>query len=361
MNNTRSNAEEGHHRMNIAITSLYLPSGSKIGVGYSVHAFANALVARGHRVTVFSQSGACHDSLYDVQVVPVGRRFRTFRFAWNLRRYDWSRFDVLHSHGDDWFLWGCKIPRHIHTFHGSCLAEMLHANGFVAKLRMAALALCEFSACFLPDELVAVSRNTRRYNPFAKKVIANGVDLDTFRVGREKSPVPAVLFVGTMGGRKRGKLLLDIFQKEIAPAMPGAEFWAVCDEPIVGNGVRWYGRVTTQELAALYRCAWVFCLPSTYEGFGIPYIEAMASGTPVVATPNVGALEVTENGRYGIICDESELGRTLLHILGDPGKRTQLCRVGLERACEFGWDRICAEYEALYTKGSQPLVETVAG
>ena len=346
--------------MNIAISSLYLPSGSKIGVGYSVHAFANALVGRGHRVTVFSQSGASDDSLYDVEVVPVGRRFRTFRFAWNLRRYDWSQFDVLHSHGDDWFLWGCQLPRHIHTFHCSCIAEMLHAKGFFAKLRMAALALCELGVCFLPDELVAVSKNTRRYNPFAKQVIANGVDLDTFRVGLGKSEVPVVLFVGTMRGRKRGKMLLDIFQREIKPAMPSAEFWAVCDEPIVGKGVQWYGRVTTQELADLYRRAWVFCLPSTYEGFGIPYIEAMASGTPVVATPNAGALEVTENGRYGIICNEGDLGSTLVQLLGDPGKRIQLCRVGLERACEFGWDRVCAEYEALYIKGSRLLKERVA-
>ena len=52
--------------MNIAIISLYLPSGSKGGVGYQVHYFANALVRRGHSVTVFSQSGASKDSLYKV-------------------------------------------------------------------------------------------------------------------------------------------------------------------------------------------------------------------------------------------------------------------------------------------------------
>jgi len=346
--------------MNIAITSLYLPSGSKIGVGYTVHAFANALVRRGHRVTVFSQSGASPDSLYEVEVVPVGSRFRTFRFAWNLRHCDWSRFDVLHSHGDDWFLWGCKRPRHIHTFHGSCLAEMLHAQGFIEKLRMAALALCEFAACFIADELVAVSRNTRRYNPFAKMVIANGVDLDAFRPGGDKSPAPTVLFVGTMRGRKRGNMLLSIFQKELLPALPGAEFWAVCEEPIAGEGVRCYGRVTTEELADLYRRAWVFCLPSTYEGFGIPYIEAMASGTPVVATPNPGAMEVTDGGRYGLLSEDRELGQTLLEILGDAGRRIQMCRVGLERACDFGWDRICAEYEALYEADAEIIQETVA-
>jgi len=231
--------------VNIAITSLYLPSGSKIGVGYVVHAFANELVRRGHAVTVFSGSGPSPDSLYQVVVVPSGRHLRTFSFAWKLRRHDFSRFDVLNAHGDDWFLWGCKRPRHVHTFHGSCLAEMLHAKGLAQKLRMAALALCEFGACLLADELVAVSANTRRYNPFVKTVIPNGVDTKAFQPRSEKSAAPALLFVGTLGGRKRGALLLDLFQKQIRPRIPNAEFWAVCEERLrgkacAGSGVcRW--------------------------------------------------------------------------------------------------------------------------
>ena len=60
-----------------------------------------------------------------------------------------------------------------------------------------------------------------------------------------------------------------------APADPGA-------------GITVLGRLDDEELAREYRAAWVFCLPSSYEGFGIPYAEAMASGTPVVATPNPG-------------------------------------------------------------------------
>src|SRR5579862_1055184 len=180
--------------MNIAITCLYLPSGSKIGVGYQVHYLANQLVRRGHRVTVFSPCGPCDDSLYKVEQVYPGRRLRTFGFAWALRRVDFRAFDVLHACGDDWFLWGVKRPRHIHTFHGSCLAEMLHARGAVARLRMAALAACELNACSVADELVAVSANTRRYNPFVRRVIPNGVDLGVFTPSRAKSDRPSLLF-----------------------------------------------------------------------------------------------------------------------------------------------------------------------
>ena len=96
--------------MKIALLSLYLPSGSKIGVGYQVHYLANALVKRGHSVTVFSQTGASEDSLYEVAVLCPRKRLRTFGFAWDLRAYDFSRFDVMNAHGDDWFLWGRKRP-----------------------------------------------------------------------------------------------------------------------------------------------------------------------------------------------------------------------------------------------------------
>ena len=334
--------------MNIAITSLYLPSGSKIGVGYVVHAYANELVRRGHSVTVFSQSGPCPDSLYDVVVVPSGNRMRTFGFAWNLRKFDFSGFDVLNAHGDDWFLWGCKRPRHIHTFHGSCLAEMLHAKGFTTKLRMAALAICEFGACFLADELVAVSENTRKYNPFVHRVIPNGVDLAAFHPAVEKSATPALLFVGTMRGRKRGAMLLDLFRRKIRLRIPNAEFWAVCEEEVSGEGVRWFGRVELKKLTELYSRAWVFCLPSSYEGFGVPYIEAMASGAPVVATPNPGACEVTSGGKYGLLVTDEKLAETLLRVLEDGALRERLRDAGLKRARDFGWDRICAEYETLY-------------
>ncbi len=334
--------------MNIAITSLYLPSGSKIGVGYQVHALANSLVGRGHEVTVFSQTGASADTQYEVVVVPPGARLKTFGFAWDLRRFDFRRFDVLNAHGDDWFLWGKSRPRHVHTFHGSCLAETLHARGLTAKTRMAALALCEYSAAALADELVTVSANTQRYLPFVKKVIPCGVDLQAFSPGGEKSDVPSLLFVGTMHGRKRGAMLLDLFQKEVRPQVPNAEFWAVCENPVEGPGVRWFGRVPAETLTDLYRRAWAFCLPSTYEGFGVPYIEAMASGVPVVASPNVGAREVLQEGKSGLVVPDAELGAALVRVLTDETLRSEMRSAGLVRAQDFGWDRVCAEYESVY-------------
>jgi phosphatidyl-myo-inositol alpha-mannosyltransferase len=98
----------------------------------------------------------------------------------------------------------------------------------------------------------------------------------------------------------------------------------------------------------LYRRAWVFCLPSTYEGFGVPYIEAMASGTAVVATPNVGAREVTGDGKWGVVAADERLGDELVRLLEDDQERKRLERLGLERSRAFSWERVCERYEAVY-------------
>jgi phosphatidyl-myo-inositol alpha-mannosyltransferase len=337
--------------MNIALTSLYLPGDSKIGVGYQVHGLANALVKRGHRVTVFSQCESGAGAAYEAVVVPARRQWATFGFAWDLREVDFSGFDVLNAHGDDWFLWGRRRPWHVHTYHGSCLAEMLNAHGLKAKLRMGVLAACEYNSLLLCDKRVTVSENTRRYIPGIQHVIPCGVQTQRYRPGGAKADRPTVLFVGTMHGRKRGRMLLELFERQVRTAVPGAELWCVCDRPTdlqPAAGVKFFGRIPEEELIALYRQAWVFCLPSTYEGFGVPYIEAMASGTAVVATPNPGAVEVTQNGRSGRVCEDEGLGPALVELLTDRGERERLVGVGLVRAQDFDWATVCERYEALY-------------
>jgi glycosyltransferase involved in cell wall biosynthesis len=151
-----------------------------------------------------------------------------------------------------------------------------------------------------------------------------------------------------MLGRKRGAMLLDVFKSEIKPRIPQAEFWAVCEEPVDGDGIRWFGRAPLEQLADLFRRAWVFCLPSSYEGFGVPYIEAMASGTPVVASPNVGAIEVTRGGEDGLIASDDELANVLIRALIDADLRRQLRDAGLRRARDFRWDVVCSQYESIY-------------
>ena len=343
--------------MNIAMISLYLPSDSKIGSGYQAHYMANALTKRGHRVTMFSPCEPSEGSLYKTVTVNPGRRLRTFGFALKLRKIDYSEFDLVHAHGDDYWLWSRRrYPTHIRTMHGSCLAEALHIPGLSDKLRMLMLGLSEILATIVADRTVCVSRNTTRYYPYpwVRDVIMNGVDTGAFRPsaadGNERESAPTILFVGTYHNRKRGKLLMEEFEAVIRPALPDAQLWMVCESAPEAAGVTVFNRIPLEQLTDLYRRAWVFCLPSSYEGFGVPYIEAMASGLPVVATPNPGACEVLDNGKFGILTEPGVLGKTILELLQNGAERERLTALGLQRVQEFTWDHIVDQYEAVYSQ-----------
>lgn len=333
--------------LRVAMISYYLPSGSKIGVGYQVHALANALVDRGHSVTVFSSCGPSPGARYKTETLSLSGSNRTFKFALRLRHVDWTRFDVLHAHGDDYWLWRRRVPAHVRTLHGSCLSEALWVKGSRERLRMLLLGLSEVLASVVADETVAVSANTRRWLPWVRSVVPNGVDLARFRPG-ERSLTPSLLFVGTYLHRKRGKLLTEVFQREVLPVVPDAELWMVCEDAPALPGVKVLGRVSDEELAELYRRAWAFCLPSTYEGFGIPYIEAMGSGCPVVATRNSGAVEVTCNGRLGVIAGDDRLGEAIVNLLTSASERQRLAQEGLNNVSRYDLRTVAAAYEAIY-------------
>ncbi len=81
-------------------------------------------------------------------------------------------------------------------------------------------------------------------------------------------------------GASGAPLLAEAFPRDVLPAVPDAELRMVTQDAPAdpGAGITVLGRLDDEELAREYRAAWVFCLPSSYEGFGIPYAEAMASG-----------------------------------------------------------------------------------
>jgi glycosyltransferase involved in cell wall biosynthesis len=335
--------------LRIAMISYYLPSGSKIGVGYQVHALANRLVDRGHDVTVLSACEPVEGARYRHRMVRPRGRLRTFRFATQLRRVDFSSFDVLHAHGDDYWMWRRRARGHVRTLHGSCFEEALHIKGVVERTRMVMLGFSEVLASLVADRTVVVSPATRRWTPWVRNVIPNGVSLAP-AVGTPRADHPVVLFVGTWGGRKRGRLLAEAFGEHVVPGLPGAELWMVSrDVPDhVPAQVKALGRVGDEELAELYARAWVFCLPSSYEGFGIPYAEAMAAGTPVLATPNPGSRYVTDEGRCGVLADEDDLGPALRRLLTDESARERYGELGRTRAEVFTLDAVTSSYETVY-------------
>jgi glycosyltransferase involved in cell wall biosynthesis len=141
--------------------------------------------------------------------------------------------------------------------------------------------------------------------------------------------------------------VLDLFEQVIRPAVPESELWFVADERVDVPGVRSFVRVGDDELASLYRRAWAFVLPSTYEGFGVPYLEAMASGTIPVATPNDGAAELLADGP-GLVVDDPELGATLAGLLADPERCRRAGLEARERALAYDLREVVLHYEAVY-------------
>lgn len=338
------------------MVSNYLPSGSKIGVGYQADALARALVRRGHSVEVWSPSPPMEDATYVQHPIEVGRRMRTFRMALALRGIDFGDADVVHAHGDDYWLWSRRAPVHVRTMHGSCFEEARTIPGAKEKLRMVVLGLTELLATAVADRTVLVSPQTARWMPWVRTVIPNGVDAERFAPHGSRADHPVVLFVGTWERRKRGRMLAEAFARDVLPHVPGAELRMVTqDAPAdVPAGVTVLGRLSDDALAEEYARAWVFCLPSTYEGFGIPYAEAMTAGLPVVASPNPGARYVTDEGRFGVLTDDESLGRSLRELLTDDEARATWSARSLERSTEFALDRVAAAYERIYRGEDAP-------
>jgi phosphatidyl-myo-inositol alpha-mannosyltransferase len=337
--------------LRIAMISNYLPSGSKAGVGYQAHALASSLVARGHEVTMFSLCPPMPDASYRTEQIEVGNRWRTFGFALALRRIDFSSFDVLHAHGDDYWLWRRRVRAHVRTMHGSCLAEAVRIPRLREKIRMLALGLTEILATAVADRTILVSPQTREWLPWISGVIPNGVDVERFAPNDcERSAVPTVLFVGTYANRKRGRLLMDVFEREVRPAVPTARLVMVCSDAPPAPGVVVTGRIDEAELVAWYQQAWVFCLPSSYEGFGIPYAEALGAGLPVIATPNPGAQYVLDGGRYGVIASPEHLGSELIRLLSNADERRVASVRSLARSTTFALSSVTTAYEDLYQR-----------
>ena len=178
------------------------------------------------------------------------------------------------------------------------------------------------------------------------------------RLGIER---PYVLFVGTLEPRKNLVRLIPAYRRVVEAAslphtlvLAGPLGWRAQDVhrelAVPGSGkVMLTGRVVAGDLDALYWNADAFCYPSLYEGFGLPVLEAMVRGIPVVCSNASSLPEVA--GDAAILVDPrsiEQLAEALTRVLSDDRERARLGTAGRARAEDFSWERTARETLEVY-------------
>lgn len=356
------------------------------GIGRYTRSLVDALgrVDKDDDITLFSAERPTHERGF-----PAARRFRTV-----IGPLDNRRMTIL------WHRLGAPLP--IETFAGR--ADVLHAPDFSLPPTLGArtvvtihdLAFMTHPECAVPalraylnrvvpraarraDQIIAVSQRTADdlvellgVEPKKITVIHLGVDPSVQRVedaDRLSAAVtryglrrPFVLAVGTIEPRKNFARLIEAFslakERIGGPAqlvIAGRKGWLyddvfqAVDRLGVRDDVRFLDYIPDGDLPTLYSLAAVVAMPSLYEGFGIPIVEAMACGAPVVAS-SAGSLPeiVGDAGLLAAPADVDALADALTRAVSDETLRAQMIARGRVRAQRFDWDEAARQHVAVY-------------
>ncbi len=229
------------------------------------------------------------------------------------------------------------------------------------------------------DRVIAVSATTKQdlithmnCNQDKIRVIYNGVEdiffkeysteeshrwLETLGIKR-----PYILFVGNAKPHKNVDMILRAYAQALSimnfeesmvlvggfeQSLPRIK--ALSKALGIEERINVVGYVASEALPHIYRKATLLFYPSLYEGFGLPLLEAMACGTPVI-TSNLSALRELGEGVAKLVnpLDISEMARALVELLGNLNLRVQMSKEGKERALEFKWEKVASKTLNLY-------------
>lgn len=193
--------------------------------------------------------------------------------------------------------------------------------------------------------------------------VADIGELQRVRV-RYGLPGSYILFIGSLEPRKNVKTLLRAYsvlseniKKEFPLVIAGGRGWLNSDIPGlvselgIKDKVLFAGYVDDGDLSAMYSAASLFVYPSLYEGFGLPILEAMACGTPVVTSNTSSMPEVA--GDAAVLIDPVDienLSFTMGQLLENNAKRNEMILKGFERASVFSWEKCARETLDVYRK-----------
>jgi glycosyltransferase involved in cell wall biosynthesis len=317
-----------------------------------------------------------------VETFPTVARRASGRLARYLNRYvvyqgeAWAKkADVHHvlDHSYGHLALGLDPRRTVVTFHDATLIRIHHGElpndgvprtayyghllSLVAIRRAARVITASASAAC--DLLRFVDYPSERVRVIPLGVSRAFLDLPNRPPSRPSGPV-RLLHVGRCHAQKNMEALLqaipqirDLLARPVVLVKVGGEFTAVQKRLITSlrleSAIEHVAQVPQSELPSLYAGCDLVIVPSLDEGFGLPALEAMAVGTPVIASNRGGLPEVV--GDAGVLVDPPEAGvfaGVAARILADPSLLAEMSKRGRERARTFTWERIAAETLAVY-------------
>jgi glycosyltransferase involved in cell wall biosynthesis len=346
-----------------------LPPDTYTGVAIQVHRLANALVDLGHSVDVLTLSAGPADARYRVLRIDDPALRRAVRLApflkrlwyplWYSRR-DFRGYDAVHVHGDGGFL--RYRGNFVRTFYGTAGMEFRHARSIKGRIAQGFSFWMERRESRRCRLCVGISPHIAEFLPQVGHVVPCMLpgDPDAEPPGLSaKTAHPSLIFLGSRFSRKRGELALELFRR-LRPAFrglrmtyvgPAAETAALRDAPGT-EGIDFRSGVGQEELDRLYRGAWVYLCLSSYEGFGVGLIEAMARSCVVLTTPHPGSDYLVRDGETGLVAAPEVAEGVLARILADTGARAALASRGREAARRFAPSAVAASYVRLYEAAS---------
>jgi glycosyltransferase involved in cell wall biosynthesis len=344
---------------------------TRTGVGEYAHGLVGALVAAaaksrepGIDVTIFSSSWKDRLSVpsdlngvsaIDLRIPVSGLNFAWHRFGWPaVELLTRTQFDVAHSLHP--LLLPSRAAAQVITIHD--LNFLDHPDRTTAEIRRDYPSLARDHAQ-RADQIIAVSKFTAsevqaRFGVPSERISVCSIGAPDWTPRTAPPSNGYVLFLGTLEPRKNVGSLLDAYARVLesrhgqdvpdlvlagsAPPSAGPWLERLTRPPLAGHA-RHVGYVEPEDRESLYRGARLFVQPSFDEGFGIPVLEAMTVGVPVIAA-NRGALPevLGDAGPLVNAADTEELAGAMRRLLTDDGFAEHCSAAGLARARLFRWD-----------------------
>jgi glycosyltransferase involved in cell wall biosynthesis len=259
----------------------------------------------------------------------------------------------VHVHGDGGFLrYG---PNFLRTFYGTAALELRHARTLKGKLAQRLsywLERREARRCRLS---VGISPHIAAHLPGVTRVVPCMLGAIAGAEPPGKTPFPSLIYLGSLRSRKRGEAALELFRSlrrkhpglRLSYVGPAAETARLKRQP-AWLGVDFHSGLGQEELDDLYRRSWIYLCLSSYEGFGVGIIEAMAFSCLVVTAPHPGSEYLVSDGENGLLAPPREEEAVLARALEDAGMRRRLTAAARQYSRRFEPRAVAERYLELY-------------